>query len=187
MAFLTRWSFRLAGCLADCIKPIAVYRRIADDALQLHEQEIKAGLLYNFLKYTEWPPDKMNGTSMTVCVFGDNPFEGYLQPMAGRTVNQREIVIRLVHSVQETEHCQLLFVNAGEQGRWPQLQKFLAGKSILTVSDFSGFTDTGGMIEFSHRNDHISAEINLDAANSAQLHVQDRLLKLVTVVHQGNR
>jgi hypothetical protein len=154
----------------------------AADNLQLHEQEIKAGLLYNFLKYTTWPAPS---SSMAVCVFGADPFEGYLQPMAGRSVNQMEITLHFVRDVQETGSCNLVFVNADEKGQWPELQKFLARRSILTVSDFEGFTDSGGMIEFTRRNEHVSVDLNIEAVTSAHLHVQDRLLKLVTVVHSG--
>jgi hypothetical protein len=156
----------------------------AADSLQLAEQEIKAGLLYNFLKYTEWPAGA-DPSSISVCIFGDDPFGGYLDPMAGRTVNQRVITLRNIRDVSEAEGCQLLFVNAAEKTRWPQLQKFLAGKSILSVSDFSGFTAAGGMIEFGHQNNHISASLNIDSVNAAGLRVQERLLRLVTVVHPG--
>src|ERR1700727_4087367 len=72
----------------------------AEDNLQLYEQQIKVGLLYNFLKYTEWP---VQHSSMAICVLGEDPFEGYLKPMAGRSVNQREITIHFIHTVQETD------------------------------------------------------------------------------------
>ncbi len=152
----------------------------ATDPLQLHAQEIKAGLLYNFLKYTEWPAPP---SSMTVCVFGEDPFEGYLQPMAGRSVNRVEIMLRFTYAIAETGTCNLVFVNAAEKKQWPELQKFLADKSILTVSDFEGFAASGGMIEFGKKEAHISADLNMDATIAAHLHVQERLLKLVTVIH----
>lgn len=152
----------------------------AADVLQLHEQQIKAGLLYNFLKYTEWPASH---PSMVVCVFGEDPFEGYLQPMEGRSVNQMEITLRFIHTVHEMDTCNLLFVNAGERKQWPTLQKALAEKNVLTVSDFEGFAASGGMIEFGKKNEHIDVDLNIDAVNATHLHVRDRLLKLVTVVH----
>src|SRR5581483_10691289 len=113
----------------------------------------------------------------------DDPFEGYLQPMAGRTVNQRSIAIRKVHDVQKTSTCQLLFVNANEKERWPQLRDFLKGKAVLTVSDFRDFIENGGMIEFGRKGNHISVDLNMGAVTNARLHMQDRLLKLVTVVN----
>ena len=103
--------------------------------------------------------------------------------MAGRTVNQREISVASVHSAAEARNCQLLFVNSDDKANWPQLRQALAGKSVLTVSDFPGFAEAGGMIEFGHRDDHISATLNLKAVQAAGLRVQDRLLRLVTILH----
>jgi len=177
--FLAGWLY-----VATTFLPVAAH---ADDSLQLAEQEIKAGLLYNFLKYTQWPPASMERLpKIIVCIFGDDPFGGYLQPMSGRTVNQREITIHSVHDISDALNCHLLFINASEKDSWPQLHNFLKGKPVLTVSDFSGFATSGGMIEFGRKDSHINVEFNAQAAAAAQLQVQDRLLRLVTVVHPAS-
>lgn len=152
----------------------------AEDGLQLYEQQIKVGLLYNFLKYTQWP---VQPSSMAVCVFGEDPFQGYLKPMAGRSVNQMEITVHFIHTAQETDTCNLLYINANEKKQWPSLKTSLAEKSVLTVSDFDGFAASGGMIEFGKKEEHVDVSLNMDAVSAAHMQVQDRLLKLVTVVH----
>jgi hypothetical protein len=159
----------------------------ADDNVQLVEQEIKAGLLYNFLKYTQWPDaHAQSAGNIVVCLFGGDPFDGHLQPMAGRTVNQHAIEIHAIHNPQDMAACSLVFVHANEKPNWPQLQKTLAGKDILTVSDFDGFAASGGMIEFIRADNRIGIKINIDAVNAAHLTVQDRLLKLASAVHSSN-
>lgn len=157
---------------------------LAQGDLQLREQEIKAGLLYNFLKYTDWPQSSAQAP-MTVCILGNDPFSGFLNPMAGRTVNQREIMLRHLKDISEADVCQLLFINADEKHRWPQLKKLLAGRPILTVSDFPGFAMEGGMIEFGRKDNRIQALMSLSAATSSGLHIQERLLRLVTLVRGG--
>jgi len=79
----------------------------------------------------------------------------------------------------------MLFINADEKASWQKLHSSLLGKNILTVSDIHGFTSSGGMIEFSRKNDRITVLLNQDAINAAKLSVQSRLLKLVTVVRGG--
>ncbi len=173
------------------LRPLVVFSCIllaphayAQDMLVLHEQEIRAGLIYNFLKYTEWPPDRLaKDASMTVCIFGSDPFDGYLKPMAGRTVNQRSIAIRQVKKMEDTQSCHLLYVNAKVKEQWQELRSFLSGKSVLTVSDFKDFSKQGGMIEFGRKDNHIDALLNIDTIAASQLRVQDRLLRLVSVVH----
>jgi len=174
MAFLTRYGWLVAILL------FTVQAR-ADDTLQLAEQEIKAGMLYNFLKYTDWPEGA--GGSIAVCIVGGDGFATYLQPMAGRTVNQRGIVIRRIKELREALACQLVFIDANEKDRWPKLRDLLKGKPVLTVSDFADFSASGGMIEFGRRNNHISVDLSMEAVTAAQLRMQDRLLRLVTLVH----
>jgi hypothetical protein len=152
--------------------------------VRLVEQEIKAGLLYNFLKYTQWPPEHANRAAV-VCLIGGDPFGGHLQPMAGRTVNQHSIKIRNLESVKNVDGCSLLYVNATEESGWSQLQKVLAEKDVLTVSDFDGFAEKGGMIEFTRNDNRIGVKINVDAVTAAHLTVENRLLRLANAVHSG--
>jgi uncharacterized protein DUF4154 len=153
----------------------------AQENIRLVEQDVKAGLLYNFLRYTEWPPARSNGAAI-VCIYGQDPFSGRLQPMAGRTVNQRTIQLRSVREPGEMDACSLLYVNSEERAQWPRLRNYLAQRNVLTVSDYDGFATSGGMIEFTHANNHIAVRINVAAMEAANLTVEDRLLRLASVV-----
>ena len=160
----------------------------AEDSLQLHEQEIKAGLLYNFLKYTQWPEkEQTSNNNMVVCVYGNDPFEANLKPMSGRTVNQRAIAVASINNVHDIQNCNLLFVGAGEQKNWQEIERALKGKPVLTVSDMRGFIGAGGMIEFSRESSHISVNLSMDAMTKTGLNVHDRLLKLVTIIDAKER
>jgi hypothetical protein len=147
------------------------------------EQKIRAGLLYNFLKYTEWPATAKTTTPLMLCVIGDTPFNAQLQSLQGRSVNQRDISIRPLSVFDDPDECHLLFINALESAEWPKLRQRVKEKPILTVSDIPGFAKSGGMIEFSRDNQRLTIELNTDAIDAAQLHAQDPLRKLVTTVH----
>jgi hypothetical protein len=152
------------------------------DNVELIEQKIKAGLIYNFLKYTDWPAASAPG-DILVCLYGGDAFDGHLQPMVGRTVHQRPIAVRVIKTNAEVEPCSLVFVHGDQKDGWPGLHKSLGNKSILTVSDFAGFTSSGGMIEFSRAESRIEVKLNVDAVSAARLTVGERLLKLASVVH----
>jgi hypothetical protein len=159
----------------------------AQDSRRLAEQDIKAGLLYNFLRYTEWPAQAHAGATIDVCIYGRDPFAGRLAPMAGRSVNQRVIAVRSVRTSAEMRSCALVFINAEERAAWPALRTELARRSVLTVADFEGFARAGGMLEFTRANNRVGVVVNIDAAHAAQLEVQDRLLRLATVVSSESR
>jgi hypothetical protein len=159
----------------------------AQDTRRLAEQDIKAGLLYNFLRYTEWPAAAQAGATIDVCLYGGDPFEGRLAPMAGRTVNQRVITIRNVRGAASLNSCALVFLNARERAAWPELRAELARRSVLTVSDYEGFARAGGMLEFTRVRNRVGVAVNVEAANAAHLQVQDRLLRLATIVSSESR
>jgi hypothetical protein len=173
MEVLMRRTAMLLACLLVAGPAMA-------QSLQLAEQKIKAGMVYNFLKYTDWPA--VDGAApMRVCLYGGDPFDGNLQPMQGRSVNQRPIVLQHIKDASEAASCQMLILDSARNGDWPELRTALTGKPVLTVSDSEDFTDAGGMIAFSHRDNRIQVLLSMDAVNAAQLHVEERLLNLVTL------
>lgn len=152
--------------------------------LTLAEQKIKAGMLYNFLKYTDWPADVLPPASITICLLGGDPFAGNLTPLEGRSVNQLTIMLRTV-SDDNIGDCQLLVIGSGAKPRWASLRMALQDKPILTVSDSKGFVAEGGMIEFTRSGSRITVDLNINAVHSAHLQIQQRLLNLVTIVRGG--
>jgi hypothetical protein len=160
---------------------------LAQGQLQLSEQKIKAGLIYNFLKNTAWPPAKANGP-VVVCVFGaSDPFGGYLQPIEDRTVSQREITLSYIRKVEEAPGCHAIFVGLGARASWPALQAALAGKGVLTVGDFTGFSRAGGMIEFGREDERIQIKLNAGAVSAAGLRIYDSLRRLAKTTQQPQR
>lgn len=160
----------------------------AQTQLQMEEQKIKAGLIYNFLKYTQWPPERSESSSpLVICIFGaEDPFSGYLRPIEDRTVNQRPISLRHISRIDEASNCHMVFVGKDQQDQWPDLHRSLDGKSVLTVGDFENFASNGGMIEFNTRDNRVQIELNPDAAAVAHLHIYDNLRRLAKTTHAAS-
>lgn len=153
--------------------------------IQLAEQKIKAGMIYNFLKYTDWPA--ANATApMRVCIFGDDPLGGNLKPMQGRTVNQRPIAVQAIAAANDAASCDILLVGAQGQSQWPALRAAIANRPIMTIGEGTDFIRQGGMLAFGHKENRIAVTLNMDAAETAQLNVQPRLLNLVSVTRGGS-
>jgi hypothetical protein len=174
---------------------IACLRTWADDsALPLYEQKIKAGLVYNLLKYTEWPkttstptagtqnPGNRAGETLHICVLGDDPFDGYLSPLAGRTAQQAIISIAHVTQIQQTSECKVVIVHRNQEFQLRQLLNFLQGKNILTISDMAQFAEQGGMVELTRQNEKINLHINTESLISARLAIDERMLKLAKII-----
>jgi hypothetical protein len=164
----------------------------AAEPLPLYEQKIKAGLVYNLLKYTEWQNISANennksaenttGTRLQICIFGDDPFDGYLSPLEGRTAQQATITISHVTQVQQTAQCHVVIIHRNRAQQLNPLLQFLRGKNVLTISDIAQFAELGGMVEMTRQDEKIALHINKESLEGAKLSIDPRMLKLATVV-----
>jgi hypothetical protein len=153
-------------------------------SLQLYEQKIKAGLVYNFLKFTDWPGGNpaIKAGKLRVCLYGEDPFDGYLYPLEGRTARQLNIMISRVQSLGETAQCSLVYIHRSHETELPRILAFLQGKSVMTISDIDKFAEKGGMVELAIQDRRIHLFINPRATQAAGIRIEDRMLKLSTLV-----
>jgi hypothetical protein len=169
---------------------------VSEAPAPLYEQKIKAGLVYNLIKYTEWPKTSLtpphhikntyNSPPLTICLFGDDPFEGYLAPLQGRTAQQSVISITHATSIPKMGNCSAIVVHRSQLDQLPDLLEFLQGKSILTLSDIEKFTELGGMIELARQEEKIELRINKNSLDKAKLVVDPRMLKLAKLITKGD-
>lgn len=150
-------------------------------ALQLDEQKAKAGLVYNFLKYTQWNSESLpiKRERLQVCLFGYGSMTEYIRQMEGRVAQQYGISIARKSAGDDVADCSLAFIHRSEDTNLDALISALKGKNILTVSDITGFTQRGGMVELATREDkRIHLYINTRLVNEEGLRIQSRLLNL---------
>lgn len=152
----------------------------AEKSLHLQEKEIQAGLLYNFIKYTQWPEAKTKEAAILICIIGNDPFDGQLAPLGKRTVNRHSIRIENRNDMGSATECHVAVIG----GNSPDLRELSAQNHILTVSTEEGFSKHGGMIEFGRSGQRISVMLNTAMVQQAGLDVASRLLKLVTIVKE---
>jgi hypothetical protein len=146
--------------------------------LKLYEQTIKAGLVYNFLKYTTWPTESEQSNHLRVCLFGGDSLDGNLAQLQGRMAQQSLISVLHVENISGTANCDLVFVNRDKRDAMPELLTFLQDRHVLTISDMAQFATIGGMVELTMEDRRVALYINKKAVNRAGLSIQDRLLKL---------
>jgi len=152
------------------------------------EYEVKAGFLYNFTQFVEWPaePAPAPDAPFLIAVLGRDPFGATLdRAVAGKTVSGRRIAIRRVSRADEVAGSEIVFICASERPSLPALLKALPPSGLLTVGETDGFAAQGGMINFVRQGRQVRFEINPAAAEQAGLKVSSQLLKLAILVGGG--
>lgn len=149
------------------------------------EYQLKAAFLYNFTKFIEWPPQSFSGTSapIVIGVLSDSPLGSELvQVVKDRNVNGRSIVVKRIETAAEARLTHLLFVGAGEGGRFVELEPAIRGSSIVTIGESPSFAQAGGTINFVLEDDKVRFEINMDSAEHAGLRISAQLQKLAKLI-----
>jgi len=155
---------------------------------QVNEYQLKAAFLYNFAKFIEWPAQSFQeaGDPITICVLGQNPFGDILrQTVTGKPVGGRSFEIRLLPGASTFNGCHILFAAASQSKRFREIEPSIKTSPILTVGETPDFLNNGGMIGFKVEHGNVRLEINLGAADFAQIKISSKLLSLAEVVRRS--
>ena len=152
------------------------------------EYQVKAAYVYNFAKFVEWPASD-SLSNVTVCIYGKDPFEGFLdQAVAGKLVHGLPIVVKRLSAVEEIwDQCQVLFLGSMSGARIQSALSRVQGHSVVTIGESDSFAETGGMIGLVVEHGRIQFDINLAQVAAAHLKISSRLVELGSVVSSQGR
>ncbi len=161
--------------LLVCTRPIAGERSLATRGYP-----IKAAFLYNVAKFVKWPAKTFENASspLILSVIGEDPFGDDLESLKDKKIQGRSLAIRRFTGIKDLELCHILFIGSSEEEHLPEIFSYARRMNILTVSDMKGFAEKGGIINFITSGDKIRFDINIEAANQADLFINSKLLKL---------
>jgi hypothetical protein len=149
------------------------------------EYEVKAALLFNVLKFVEWPAPPPG--ALVVCVFKEERMAEALESLGDKIVAGARLQVRRVESAEDTRACRALFIGRSEESRLGDILKATAGLDLLTVADTQGFGERGVVVNFFVEDGHVRFEVNLVAARQSHLQVSAKLLRLARVLKGDER
>ncbi len=165
---------------------------------EYEEYVVKAAFIYNFLKFIDWPEEKItgDGNRIIVGIIGKDPFGSAVKGFSGKSLEGRKLVVERfegIHRIQEMakenqkdfdktvdalRKCHLLFVCPSEKKQFLQIVEIVDKYHVVTVGDGEGFIESGGIINFSLKENKVRFEVNLVAAEKAGLKIRSQLLRL---------
>lgn len=146
------------------------------------EYRIKAAYLYNLTKFITWPDEKSWGADapITICVFGFNPFDSYLDKLGERTAKNRRIELRYlsVDKAVGLDKCQILFVSQYNTIQPELLKTPVPAQPMLTVGDDPDFIAHNGLIGLVAVGNNVQLDVHLTRARQAGFTVSANLLEI---------
>jgi hypothetical protein len=180
------WWLPLAFWLVAGVLTIAPRATLAQTTSQ--EYHVKAAFLFNFAQFVEWPTNAFPTpqTSLVIGLLGDDPFGAVLDEMVrGEIVNGHPLVVQRYRRLEEINTCHILFVSSSERRQMEQILAKVKDRNLLTVGEWDGFAQQGGMIRFITEKNKIRFRVNLDATKNANLTISSKLLKAAEIVTPG--
>lgn len=146
------------------------------------EQSVRAAMVFNFLKFTEFPPEGiLNAQRIRLCVaVGGAQQAEALIALSGRKVWGRELVV--VRLAGRDDDCQVLYVDSRQ--RWNAVEEQRVFLHTLTISAYPGFARDGGMIEIALQEDGARFDVNLAEGRRAGFRFSPQLLRLARHVYE---
>jgi hypothetical protein len=156
-----------------------------DATISLGEYAVKAALIFNFAKYTDWPPEAFSRSDspIVIGILGDDPFGPVLDRVVkGRVINGRPVVIRRANGVATLEGAHLVFVSAS-QPQAPQDCAALERAGALTVGDAAQTIDYTA-IGLAVDGDKIVFTIDLERVRRTGSMISSQVLKFAKSVRR---
>lgn len=146
--------------------------------------------------------DDKEDEPIVIGVVGDNPFGKAFEPIMKKKINGRKLVIQEFECIEKykakaknkakykeeymaeygkaLKKCHVLFfhAHAAKDHNCHDIVELLGDSGVLTVGDMKNFAAKGGIIGFVIEKKKVRFEVNLTAAERANLKISSKLLRL---------
>lgn len=174
----------LAAAMPTCLAQTSVLGNPAATS----EVRVKAAFLFRFIGYVEWPATSFSGAESPYIIgvlHADDIAEELTAIAAGRTVNNRPVIVKRLREADTFNGLHVLFIGAAARSRQAQWLKSLQQQPVLLVTDADGALAQGSMINFRLVEDRVRFEVSLAPAEQTGLKFNSRMLGVALSVIKG--
>jgi hypothetical protein len=144
--------------------------------------EIHAAMLFNFIKYIQWPNEGETGEFVVGVIGDDNVFNTLNQWYNGKQKGSKKYVIKKLTSADESSTCQVVYVGKSKNKDFENIKNSIGGKSILTITDGNGLGQKGSCINFKVIDGKLKFELNQATVSSSNLKVSSQLSSMAILL-----
>ena len=148
------------------------------------EAQIRAGFLYNFAMFVEWPAAEAR-EPLTIGVLGDDLFALAVKQIDGRLANGRKITVKSVDEADDLARVSILYIGVNDDRAAAAALARVARSPVLTVGASPRFTQIGGIVRLYTDDARLRFEINVIRSQQVDLRISSKLLGLAKIVKES--
>lgn len=155
---------------------------VSNGYAQRPEHELHSMMIYNFLKYIQWPGDQNSG-EFVIGVLGDDEVYNTLNTWYGnKQKGDKKFIIKKFNSASEVGGCQLLYIGTSASNSFESLKGKLQNKSTLTITNKRGMAEKGSCINFRIVDNRLKFELNQAAMDNSNLKSSGQLAAMAILI-----
>ncbi|NJM25379.1 MAG: YfiR family protein [Bacteroidia bacterium] len=144
--------------------------------------EIHAAMLYNFIKYVQWPNETETGDFVVGVIGEDDVYNTLKQWYDGKQKGTKKYVIKKLSSAADASDCQVVYVGRAKSREFDNIKSSVDGKSILTITDGNGLGEKGSCINFKVIDGKLKFELNQGVFSHSNLKVSGQLSSMAILI-----
>jgi hypothetical protein len=144
--------------------------------------EVYSMMVYNFVKYVQWP-DHAEGGEFIIGVIGNNDVFTTLNTWyGGKPRGSKTYVIKKFNSAAEVADCHVVFIDKSKSGEFDAVNAKVKGKGTLVITDKAGLGEKGSGINFKSIDNKLKFELNQKAIEASNLKVSGSLTSMAILI-----
>lgn len=178
-----------AGRWWDCARTcgaLAILLTAPGHTAPLEEYTAKAGFIFNFLKFIDWPATAFLSESdpFQLCVVSPEDVTGSFRSLEKHTAKGRAIKVTALEpsNSDSADTCNILFFTEAAEHSPDILRRLRSDRPVLIIGETPHFARDGGMINFVIVDNRVKFEINIASARARHLNISSKLSSLAVAV-----
>jgi hypothetical protein len=144
--------------------------------------EVYSMMVFNFVKYVQWPEDNSN-KEFVIGVVGNNDIYATLSTWyGGKIKGAKTYVIKKFNNAAEVTDCQVVFIDRSKSGEFEAVNNKVKGKGTLVITDRNGLGSRGSCINFKTVDEKLRFELNQHAIEASNLKVAGALTSMAILI-----
>lgn len=166
--------------LLVCVFSMAIFS--VSQGQERPNHEIHAAMLYNFIKYVQWPNESEAGTFVVGVMGEDDVYNTLKTWYDGKPKGSKKYSIKKITSPSEAANCQVVYLGKSKSRDFENIKGNISGKSVLTVTDGNGLGEKGSCINFKIVGGKLKFELNQASVNESSLKISSQLASMAIMI-----
>ena len=144
--------------------------------------EIHSAMLFNFMKYIQWPNESDGGDFVLGVLGEDDVFNTMKSRYDGKPKGSKKYVVKKLSSAADASSCNVVYIGKYKSKEFEDVKNAVAGKSVLTITDSNNLGQKGSCINFKVIGGKLKFEINNNSVTEANLKVSSQLASMAIMI-----